>query len=1027
MIKRNLWRTKALSLSLMAAMSWQVKAQRSEITEKTGVDIAAAAVASLVAEDEAMLMAQQAAAVATASQEVLLAQQATSTSSTTTSTSTSSTTTAATANSTTNTDSSSGSSNVRMIRIVTADSLELRQIDGQEFVIIAGERVELRVGDDVVKAQRVEYNRVQRILTLLGEASYLTAKTNQTLSGDNLVVDLAAKAVSGEDVLISDDILEIRGMEVERIPGQLRTTRGSFTLCARCGRTPNDYSVRAEEMILYPGDRIIARKAQVMLGDIPVLYLPLLAVPLNEANRQPSLTIENKEPDGLTVAATLPFAASDNIMGVTRFNYYEKRQPVFGGGVDFTIYSPNDYVDRVDIATAVVPKPLPKTGGYQTDFSVNAVGRIPLADAKVPLSYTFGIKKVEIGLSETTTNYGASLVNFDAKTSYERFDIQLSYLDRWGKPLDDNPNTSAVTQPHKKAEVVVNPKNIDIAIGKGEANADFKFTVGQYSAASNPESRLASLEGKYLTATRLESVHSLRYSLKPWDDADISFSNSFVGRYYSTGSRTVDLRMAASFSQRFGKNKSNRFSVSQSYNRLEGTSPFAFDRLSVNRLVESAPFNMTIAAVPDKSVSTSLSYSYDFIKPKGQSEAKNPAKVNLSLSANKAPVSNKIGIDIDIAEKHLTNLSYSLTLADPKADQVTTVPAKPAVAATATTPAQAAQPAYSQRHSWWPAPSLSLSLNGGYAHGSGLKPINLVTTISPPDFRTNSLIFKTTFDLRPNQKLLSGFGVSFSYSSPYDVVINPVSVTGSEDFAFAKDITTVKGDYALNWRDLTLRSDHNFTFDDKRNEQIKHNGRVNLSLGNTAGSALNWKVNYGGNFDTVRGGFTEPKLSASINSNIDGKVVRAALAANLKGFEQKHNEFSDASIQANWQEGNLAVGGRASYRRRRGSDDKFVDTLIFDPLQIGLGLQGSGTKPEAYLTATLRQTFSFREDDADFYNAPIAPVIGLTVDRCCWALRGEIDPLNKRFKIALGLPGQYSSIFEATADGVSSPLWPFNP
>ena len=94
------------------------------------------------------------------------------------------------------------------MRIVQAQSLELRRIDEQEIVIISGGPdgglVELRVDDDVVRAARVEYNRTRRTLTLVGQATYRTARDGQDLSGENLVVDLAAEQLTGEDVLISD-------------------------------------------------------------------------------------------------------------------------------------------------------------------------------------------------------------------------------------------------------------------------------------------------------------------------------------------------------------------------------------------------------------------------------------------------------------------------------------------------------------------------------------------------------------------------------------------------------------------------------------------------------------------------------------------------------------------------------------------------------------------------------------------------------------------------------------------------------
>ena len=54
---------------------------------------------------------------------------------------------------------------------------------------------------------------------------------------------------------------------------------------------------------------------------------------------------------------------------------------------------------------------------------------------------------------------------------------------------------------------------------------------------------------------------------------------------------------------------------------------------------------------------------------------------------------------------------------------------------------------------------------------------------------------------------------------------------------------------------------------------------------------------------------------------------------------------------------------------------------------------------------------------------PLTPVFGLTIDRCCWALQAEADLVNRRYRIAVGLPGQTGyPLFELTPSGASVPL-----
>ena len=162
-----------------------------------------------------------------------------------------------------------GSAQARTVRIIQADRLELNKVDDQEIVVISGERVELRVDNDVVVATRVEFNRSRRTLTLIGPGRYDAVDDKgavQHLVGSDLVVNLSNQAVSGEDVIISDADLEIRGEAVERVPGQLSAQNSYFTPCAKCGRTPNDYAFKAKRLLLYPGDRLIGLPSDLAAG-----------------------------------------------------------------------------------------------------------------------------------------------------------------------------------------------------------------------------------------------------------------------------------------------------------------------------------------------------------------------------------------------------------------------------------------------------------------------------------------------------------------------------------------------------------------------------------------------------------------------------------------------------------------------------------------------------------------------------------------------------------------------------------------
>lgn len=903
-----------------------------------------------------------------------------------------------------------GGAGARTVKIISADTLELRQVDGQEIVIISGENVELRVDDDVVRAVRVEFNRTRRTLTLVGAASYYNAGDSQTLRGENLVVQLGDEQVTGQDVLISDSTLEIRGQEVERIPGQLRATGGYFTTCARCGRTPNDFAFRAERLIVYPGDRLVAYRAQLLLADHPVLFLPVVVLPLNDPERQPRLEIDRDSVDGYTVQADLPFSVGASTLGTTLLRYYQNRDPSVGAGVALRSYAPLPFVDRLNLYVLADPKPLlngTPQYAYDQDLEFSVRGRVPLVSALRDLDYTLLVSRRDIGRSTTDPERGVSRIDFRVNADYPLFTAGFIYLDRFGPAP-----TAGLTTPLRIPELTVDVKPYT----NGNFSADTKFTVGQYTAQSNPLSRSAVAQGPNITTTRLEEQHTLNYSVKPWRDADLTLSNTFTGRYYGTGARTVQLNLNAQLTQRF--NFTNTLTAFAGYTRNEGTSPFAFDAIAGRFL--SAPIGLTLSTVPVKDVSFGVTLRRDlFLRPEQQPNAA------FNLAVMRTPLNLTSSLEYQPFTQELQSFNWNATLGDQNSGKLTLIPAQPAVPATATSPAVPAKPAYYQRSSRWPIPNLTLSASGSYLRDTGFQPFTVRATVTG-DVRTNSFSVYATHNIRLPQ--LDEVGVNLSAALTRDTVLNPLFLTASERLLLPTGRAV--GTASLTWRNRYLLStSHDLVL--THPDTIKESGNLTFSVGTVQGSATNWQVTYGGAYDTLRGGFTRPALSGSLSLTRPGQRLALSGTFNTPGLDQPRAELVRTDLDAAWQFGSrAALSGRALYTRTRSGTypaDQATDTLILDPLRLSVGLGRTGQRPAAYLTGSLRQTFTW-VDGVRQNPTSLTPVVGLTIDRCCWALQAEADLGLGRYRLSVGLPGQtFYPLFDVTGTGISVPLLPTNP
>ena len=857
----------------------------------------------------------------------------------------------------------------RTIEIVSADQLELRKVDGQDLAILSGNPVELRIDDkDTIRASRVEYNRTKRTLSLSGRAIYRSftagangAETEQVLSGDNLVVDLASQNLAGEDVIVATSDLEIRGADVERVPGQLKVDNGYFTLCARCGRTPNDYAFRAQRIFLYPGDRLVAYGATLLLADAPVMYLPVAVLLLGDKDRQPRFDVGYDLTDGWTLRLDLPFVFGTSGQGFSLLRYYAGRTPSIGFGVDLTAYGLPLGISKLDVYALANPRPVGDFG-YDLDFRVNAVGQSGLPGSLDGISYTFQATRSDIG--QSASYKGVTNVSFSAKVAYDILNATLRYENRFGPPPDG-----------ALASVLIHPElALDFnQFRSGDLSAKFAVTLGSYTAASNSASRLTTtLSGPNVNSERLLETHAIVYETNPWSDATLRVTNDFRGQYYTfLGKRAVDLRFGVSLAQRFGTVADA--TLAYTYSRADGVSPFAFD--AVPRRPPSAVLSLGGNVRPFPWLQLSATQNYDFVQPGDRQSA-----TTFGVALTPAPLSASATLNYNFFKGELQDWQVSATLGSNS--------------------------------------DLSFSLSTAFARLGGYQPLNASVSYSTFD-RAATGTFGVTYDLQKNQ--LSSLRASLNAVATRDAILNPVTLSADETLGVATP--GISGNFALTWRGVSFTSSHNFSLPNPQATPDQTFGQglgnLNFGLSGPSGAPTFWSLNYGGPYDLNRGGWTTPALTGRLSLTHLNQRLDANLSVNMPGLDQPYLELGSAALSGQFDlTPRVGVSGSAFYARARYGDTT-SDTLTFAPLSVTLAL-GGGPVPGAYFTTTLAQSYTWQNGVAQ-NPGPIRPVFLLTVNRCCWALNFELNPLLGRVRLGLTLPGGGGTAFDFDQNGVQFP------
>ena len=531
----------------------------------------------------------------------------------------------------------------KKIEIIQAQRLEFRNVttpDGkiEEYVTITGNPAIVRIEKDELEANRIEFNKTKRKLYIVGQGVLRGEK--ETIAGNDFVVDTSDNSLEGVDVLIATTDIDVVGISVERLPGQLEVQNGYFSPCSRCGKVGDAYGFRAGSLTLFPGDRLIARDVTILVAGEPILYLPIMIVLLSEPSRQirwvinvGGTSVGGNSSGGTTTTGTslptveldLPFTTGDFGLGFTLLRYYSDRNPAFGVGVDWTLFDLFGGINKSRVFFVALPPVsstvnVPGFLGAPLAYRLESAGSFDITpnadpeDALPSVKYSFSLSRVDPEINRTEdlrgitgpqrrTDFGAK---FNLDTTAYALEVEFSsfFLNRdLSTPTYDLlkpnfPNSSFVpgnTLYFPEFRFTARDSLLPKFGGLGVQS--FSITLGMITAPFNRINRSAKFAADpytgLLIAGKLGIKYGLGFNLNPWEGATLSSSFRFEGRYYTTQNpsdtsnaeklkptgefeRSVDVQLNASFSQSIFKDFA-RVGLSADYSSTSGESPFAFD------------------------------------------------------------------------------------------------------------------------------------------------------------------------------------------------------------------------------------------------------------------------------------------------------------------------------------------------------------------------------------------------------------------------------------------------------------------
>ncbi len=475
--------------------------------------------------------------------------------------------------------------------------LEIRSItlpDGTEVAlyVLSGKGMVVRIDADELIADHVEVDLTNRVVRVIGPGSFTTG--GESVTGEDLIIDLRAESFVGDDVLIVTDAIDVTGDRASRVPGLIRVAMGFFSPCTRCGQDLEDYAFEADRIEIYPGDRLVAYEVTVLIRGAAVLNLPLMVLPLAPPDRQPRLEYVTGDANNRArLAINWPYAAGADAYGDVGFRYYADVLPggsafgdaLLGGSVlesylgaslDHRYYTERGkgefFVDYTPAFLSYGPTGTiaPPTGKLDPLFTVRfsyddeAVLGPPQTslliardDARRPRLWegSYSTVRVEEGVRGT-------------------FSTQVFY--------DLDPSDGVTTPSYANRQVPlqtfarlhVEPDTVPLDFGVLQVERLF-LDLGAFQDRSNALNRSAAVS-PISSAGRVVESHAL--SLTPldlWWGARVDGRTDFTGYYYDTAERQVEWLSNVTLQQSFGR--VGNLGLTYTRDVREGETPFRFD------------------------------------------------------------------------------------------------------------------------------------------------------------------------------------------------------------------------------------------------------------------------------------------------------------------------------------------------------------------------------------------------------------------------------------------------------------------
>ena len=193
-------------------------------------------------------------------------------------------------------------------------------------VAYAEGNVVVRYAEDVLYADQVTFDQKTRVITAKGNVSIYTP--GRIYRGDQLQFNVDSKEVKSLDFRSVQERIYMAGASLDNPRSDLFIVKDA--LLSTENRENPSYKLKASTLELYPDEWVVMRNVAVYIGPVPVMWLPYVAVPLDDDMDAFDFSLGSNSRLGFYVEGAYTAALNDRTTVTPHAGWYSKRGIGYG-------------------------------------------------------------------------------------------------------------------------------------------------------------------------------------------------------------------------------------------------------------------------------------------------------------------------------------------------------------------------------------------------------------------------------------------------------------------------------------------------------------------------------------------------------------------------------------------------------------------------------------------------------------------------------------------------------------------------